>query len=392
MEACLAVEKEVDRVFSKFGGINEHAKRVLSDLIKQIQNLKEEYQNVGDDFKLTPIQIDVLKENVAKVKETVSKLATDHRDLHSTVSKVGKAIDRNFIADFNATTREDVFASQEKINLINKVICQHFYRQGMHDVADELAKEADITPEPHEKEPFTELNHILDCLKNKDLEPALAWATAHHDSLEAQNSSLEFMLHRLKFIELLKQGALYQTEAISYARTHFRKFVRRHEKDIQTLMGMLLYIPNGISASPYGSILGTEMWMEIYELFMRDACQMLGVCVNSPLTTCINAGCIAVPALHNIKQVMMQRQVTGIWSGKDELPIEIDLGNENKYHSMFACPILRQQSTQVNPPMRLVCGHVISRDALNKLCNGNKMKCPYCPIEQAPTDARLIYF
>nr|CAH7735718.1 unnamed protein product [Callosobruchus chinensis] len=242
----------------------------------------------------------------------------------------------------------------------------------MHDVADELAKEADVTPEPHEKEPFTELNHILDRLKNKDLEPALAWATAHHDNLEAQNSSLEFMLHRLKFIELLKQGALYQTEAISYARTHFRKFVRRHEKDIQTLMGMLLYIPNGINASPYGSILGTEMWMEIYELFMRDACQMLGVCVNSPLTTCINAGCIAVPALHNIKQVMMQRQVTGIWSGKDELPIEIDLGNENKYHSMFACPILRQQSTQLNPPMRLVCGHVISRDALNKLCNGNK--------------------
>lgn len=39
---------------------------------------------------------------------------------------------------------------------------------------------------------------------------------------------------------------------------------------------------------------------------------------------------------------------------------------------MFACPILRQQSTQGNPPMRLVCGHVISKDALNKLCNGNK--------------------
>ncbi|CAH1975343.1 unnamed protein product [Acanthoscelides obtectus] len=392
MEACLAVEKEVDRVFSKFGGINEHAKRVLADLIKQIQNLKEEYQTAGEDYTLSETQISILKDNVAKVKETVSKLATDHRDLHSTVSKVGKAIDRNFVADFNATTREDVFAGQEKINLINKVICQHFYRQGMHDVADELAKEADITPEPHEKEPFTELNHILDRLKNKDLEPALAWATAHHDNLEAQNSSLEFMLHRLKFIELLKQGALYQTEAISYARTHFRKFVRRHEKDIQTLMGMLLYIPNGINASPYGSILGTEMWMEIYELFMRDACQMLGVCVNSPLTTCINAGCIAIPALHNIKQVMMQRQVTGIWSGKDELPIEIDLGNENKYHSMFACPILRQQSTQFNPPMRLVCGHVISRDALNKLCSGNKLKCPYCPIEQAPADARLIYF
>lgn len=75
-----------------------------------------------------------------KVKETVSRLATDHRDLHSTVSKVGKAIDRNFIADFSATSREDAFNSVYKIELINKIICQHFYRQGMHDVADELAK------------------------------------------------------------------------------------------------------------------------------------------------------------------------------------------------------------------------------------------------------------
>lgn len=71
---------------------------------------------------------------------TVSKLASEHRDQHSTVSKVGKAIDRNFIADFAATSREDVFGSPEKIQMINKVICEHFCRQGMYDVAQELAK------------------------------------------------------------------------------------------------------------------------------------------------------------------------------------------------------------------------------------------------------------
>jgi len=69
--------------------------------------------------------------------------------------------------------------------------------------------------------------------------------------------------------------------------------------------------------------------------------------------------------------------------------------------------------------MKLVCGHVISRDALNKLTSANKyvlyvyiygeinidteafskrirfiprLKCPYCPVEQNPEDARLIYF
>lgn len=52
------------------------------------------------------------------------------------------------------------------------------------------------------------------------------------------------------------------------------------------------------------------------------------------------------------------------------LQIEIDLDAEYRYHSIFACPILRQTSSEENPPMKLVCGHVISRDALNKLCNG----------------------
>lgn len=361
-------------------------------MVNQLQTLKEEYDNSGSDHILTEIQADILKQNMTKIKETISKLATDHRDLHSTVSKVGKAIDRNFTADFAATSRDELFNNPEKIDLINKVICQHFYRQGMHDVADELAQECSITPESHEKEPFTEINHILERLKIKDLEPALAWATVHHDNLEAQNSSLEFMLHRLKFIEILHQGPSYQTDAICYARLHFRKFMYRHEKEIQMLMGMLLYVPNGINSSPYGCLLDQELWIEICELFLREACQLLGICMNSPLTTCVNAGCTAIPALLNIKQVMMQRQVSGIWNGKDELPIEIDLGNENKYHSMFACPILRQPSTKYNPPMRLICGHVISRDALNKLCNGNKMKCPYCPMEQTPSEARLIYF
>ena len=91
-------------------------------------------------------------------------------------------------------------------------------------------------------------------------------------------------------------------------------------------------------------------------------------------------------------KVMQQRQVAGVWNKNDELPIEIDVGPNSRYHSIFACPILRQQTTDTNPPMRLTCGHCISRDALNKLSVGHKLKCPYCPVEQNPNDARQITF
>lgn len=90
-------------------------------------------------------------------------------------------------------------------------------------------------------------------------------------------------------------------------------------------MGMFLFVPNGISNSPYNFLLDSELWVEIYDTFTRDACTLLGLSVDSPLSICVNAGCIALPSLLNIKQVMLQRQVSGIWNGKDELPVRNNL-------------------------------------------------------------------
>jgi len=181
-------------------------------------------------------------------------------------------------------------------------------------------------------------------------------------------------------------------EAIRYARQNFPSFVQGQEKEVQSLMGAVMYSGTALEQSPYGELLSPTQWQETADLFMRDACALLGLSMESPLTVAVNAGCVALPALLNIKQVMQQRQVSAVWNAKDELPIEIELGGECRYHSVFACPILRQQVSDNNPPMKMVCGHVISRDALAKLAQGHKLKCPYCPIEQNPSDARQIFF
>lgn len=44
MEACNAVEREVDRVLLKFGAINEHAINILRDLITEIETLKKDLE------------------------------------------------------------------------------------------------------------------------------------------------------------------------------------------------------------------------------------------------------------------------------------------------------------------------------------------------------------
>lgn len=44
MDACCAVDREVDRVLSKFGVINEQASRTLYDLISYIESFKSELE------------------------------------------------------------------------------------------------------------------------------------------------------------------------------------------------------------------------------------------------------------------------------------------------------------------------------------------------------------
>ncbi|XP_022662303.1 protein RMD5 homolog A-like [Varroa jacobsoni] len=392
MEACIAVEKEVDKVVSKLESFEKHQAKTLQELIDTVSSMEQEIGAVERDVRETNTV--VLDTCVKKIKDVTISLATQHRDLHGTVSKVGKVIDKNFISDFAATSKEGVFEDEKSQAMVNQVVCEHFLRKGYLDIAEELVREANIQLPQNYREPFTELNRILDSLRRRDLQPALEWVNLHRERLNAQNSELELKLHRLQFVRLLVGGAT-SAEVVAYARQHLQQLAERHKKDIQTLMGCLLFTcttdRQALANSPYGHLLDSALWTDICQVFSRDACTLLGLSVESPLSVCVNAGCTAVPSLLSIKQVMQQRQVN-VWCGMDELPIEIQLGRASQFHSVFACPILRQQSSDHNPPMRLVCGHVISRDALHKLANATKLKCPYCPVEQNPSDAREVHF
>ncbi|KAH0519253.1 Protein RMD5-like protein A [Microtus ochrogaster] len=293
----------------------------------------------------------VLTQCCKRIKDTVQKLASDHKDIHSSVSRVGKAIDKNFDSDISSVGIDGCWQADSQ-RLLNEVMVEHFFRQGMLDVAEELCQESGLSVDPSQKEPFVELNRILEALKVRVLRPALEWAVSNREMLIAQNSSLEFKLHRLYFISLFMGGTTNQREALQYAK-NFQPFALNHQKDIQVLMGSLVYLRQGIENSPYVHLLDANQWADICDIFTRDACALLGLSVESPLSVSFSAGCVALPALINIKAVIEQRQCTGVWNQKDELPIEVDLGKKCWYHSIFACPILRQQTTDNNPPMKL---------------------------------------
>lgn len=191
----------------------------------------------------------------------------------------------------------------------------------MNDIADSLIREANLPKEEINEEPFAELHKIFEEIHQRNLQSAIDWATKFSNELDAKNSLLEFKLHRLAFLQIIKGGIDAQNEAINYARIHLSKFVSKYQKDFQVLMGCLLYLKIGLENSPYKFLLRDEMWIEAADVFLKDASTISGINKDSPLTVIINAGCIALPALLNLKQVLNTRQVQGIWSGRDELPV-----------------------------------------------------------------------
>lgn len=116
---------------------------------------------------------------------------------------------------------------------------------------------------------FAELNRILDSLRRRDLQPALEWVNLHRERLNAQNSELELKLHRLQFVRLLVGGAT-SAEVVAYARQHLQQLAERHKKDIQTLMGCLLFTcttdRQALANSPYGHLLDSALWTDICQV------------------------------------------------------------------------------------------------------------------------------
>jgi E3 ubiquitin-protein transferase RMND5 len=343
---------------------------------------------------MTKEQAVELKNVIKQCKTKLQTIGTDHRNLHATVSKVGKAIDRHFTPDYQSIAPIDLFESETFLNILNQVIAEHFSRQGMTDVAESLVAESRLPPEEDiHLELFADLYQMWESITNRrNLGPALEWVTQYSAELDARNSNLEFKLHRLAYLQLLQKGIPAQAEAIAYTRAHFNKFIHRFEKEIQMLMGCLIYLPMGYDDTPYTHFFSNDMWVDVADSFLTESCDIVGVNKDSSLEIIINSGCYALPALMNLKQIMMKNRVSGVWSGRNELPIEIDLGPEYRYHSTFTCPILKQPSTDNNPPMKLKCGHVISKDALHKLTRGLMIKCPYCPKESTVSETKKIYF
>ena len=123
-----------------------------------------------------------------------------------------------------------------------------------------------------------------------------------------------------------------------------------------------------------------------------SACISVVQAQDSPLLVATAAGAAALPTLLKCAALMaMQGQDIRTC---EQLPTDLELGSEFVFHSIFACPVSREQSSASNPPKILPCGHVLCNQSILKIAKSNTraFKCPYCPQESTPNSCKELHF
>jgi len=407
-----AIQKEHDKVWNN----SKQSKTLqnVDDIIKQLQRARDA---IAEDPNSRQITLAKLQN---PVKISFDGIFTGLKDTHGLHNKYTRALDKVFK---EKVPSNEIDALSAHPTLINRAIYLHMLREGLFDVASTFHTEAmerqrtqqetaahlgldismehplglDKSSEENMQEQFSSMYHILSELKdNHNLQPAIDWARFNAAALEARGSNLEFELCRLQFVSLfMEQRDEDQHEfagpmrALQYAQTEFQSFRGRYLVEIQQLMGAIPFCSN-LAESPYNIRFNNcTAWDEVATSFTREFCSLLELSADSPLYVAATAGAIALPTLMKLQTIQKQKRTE--WTSQNELPVETPLPPSYRFHSIFVCPVSKEQSTDQNPPMMLPCCHVIAQESLQKLSKGAKFKCPYCPIESHPKEAKRVF-
>ncbi|KAI0178888.1 CTLH/CRA C-terminal to lish motif domain-containing protein [Hypoxylon sp. FL1284] len=437
--AYLQLQKDLDKLTSS-------AK--LADAVQDVDDIIDLLSNARDEI-ATDTGLHNMSMTLTKlqnpIKQQLDGLNASLRNVYKAQTEFNKSLKTAFSkADGTLPAGHDPMASHSA--LINRAIAMHLLREGQFGVASIFINEAQqenqsptvAASEPHARDTpsmlqsqtamsdsvaasdvtisdadipsdltalqsqalqssFADMYSILSALRTHNLIPAIDWARENCIELEARGSNLEFELCKLQFIWLFKGPAVNGLPdtaengvqgALRYAKNNFGRFQQRHLREIQQLSGALVY-SEVLEFSPYDRIFDTSAaFDEVASSFTREFCSLLGLSAESPLYVAATAGALALPQL--VKFTSVARAKGTEWTTANELAFETPLPRSMMYHSIFVCPVSKEQTTDDNPPVILPCGHVLARDSLQRLAKGTRYKCPYCPNEGTTKDVKEI--
>lgn len=340
---------------------NSRTLPLIDQLIQQLEQKREAVLSQNAD---TAFALSSLKSSVETFQRSV---ADEQKETYNVQAKHGKAIAKRFKLDLTAASEASVFEGKQ--NLINNAIALNLIRQGLFDLAESFAEEAQITLDANLVQQFRTMYSILTSLDQDDLSQAIAWASRYRTQLLERNSKLEFELHKTQFMRIFTSEHIFK--AIEYAQTYFPPFSGRHLKEIQQLMAAFAF-HDKITKSPYAHVFAAVKTDDgIKQSFVVEFTALLGMTPISPLLTTVEAASLALPTLIKLSSLKLT-------TTKSTTGVDLPLPPELRFHSVFVCPVTKEVGGDA---WMLGCGHVIGGEAMHSLSKGTqKLKCPYCPV------------
>ncbi|WCJ32047.1 E3 ubiquitin-protein ligase RMND5A [Euphorbia peplus] len=380
------IKDAFDRVTKKQKLSSSKAQEVIDQIMQEIEKALETIQSEqsGNESNYKSI----LSELNKKLQEIppLSQLEGTQKDLNVALSKYAKQLERSFNPDISKAYRNVEFDP----HTVNQIIAGHFYRQGLFSIGDCFVNEADELESTADlRSLFSEMYLIVEAMKQRNLEPALNWVAANSDKLKEGGSDLQLKLHRLQFVEILQKGN--KNEALAYVRSRVAPLASNNMSELQKLTACLLWAGK-LDRSPYSDLLSPTNWNVVAEEVARQFCNLVGQSFESPLSVTVAAGFQSLPPLLKFMTVMFGKKHE--WQTMKQLPVPVELDKEFQFHSMFVCPVSKEQSSDENPPMLMSCGHVLCKQSINKMSKNNSksFKCPYCPSDIDAAQCRQLHF
>lgn len=386
-----SIKDAFDRVVNKQKLSYTKTHEIIHMLSQELDKALRVLQEPPPQFDHNRSILSDVNKTLTEKNSPLTQLEVTERELNVALTKYPKLLEKQLNSDVSKAYRTNV---EFDTRVLNQVIANFFYRQGMFDLGDSFLAEAGDESECTTRQSFVEMHKIVEAMeKRRELGLALNWATLNSEKLKQSRSDLEMKLHSLRFLEIAKDQS--SQEAINYARKHFPVHADSSLYEIQKLTCSLLWSNRDLEHSPYSELLSPSRWNDAVRELTKQYCNLLGESSESGLSTTVTAGTQALPVLLKYMNVMMAASKKLDWQSVEQLPVAVELSEELRFHSVFVCPVSKEQASDENPPMMMPCGHVLCKQTINKMSkNGAKssFKCPYCPTDVDISRCRQLHF
>ncbi|RMX69720.1 hypothetical protein DD238_001700 [Peronospora effusa] len=358
------------------------------------EELKIKQEDVGVEEQDNETEC-ILKDFIYRVQQlNIEKnVASELKAIHILLSKFSKHIDKNLCTDIAKVCGTNKLDQK----LVWRLVAEYLYQDGQIEAADTMCKEAGLKLPPAFRESFIELHQILKAIKEHDIQPALDWARKHRRELGRLDIDIEFELVRHKYVDILESSP-DMMDAVSFANKELPYFHQTHSEgghkstrgyvikagvplvlNCSFIAQSCVLFKGKLEESPYKKLFNDDRWKDIYDAHAADfvlfhtgltskhgtPCANDGSCVtNFNCNNSLSAGIPALPAMRKLASVMDGKLAD--WASIEELPVEIPIAKELRFHNVFSCPVSKEESTPDNPPTMLKCGHVICRSCVDR--------------------------